>query len=78
LEINLTLHGILRDYLPRQTKGKSTLTLAQGTTVAGVIEQLQIKQTVTAAVNGSQVETAYVLNNGDDLQMFRMIGGGNL
>ena len=76
MEINLTLHGILRDYLPRQTKGKSTLTLPEGTTVAEVVKQLQIRQTVTAAVNGAQVETEYVLQDGDDLQMFRMIGGG--
>lgn len=76
MEINLTLHGILRDYLPRQNKGKSTLSLPPGTTVAEVVEQLRIKQTVTAAVNGAQVETEYVLQNGDDLQMFRMIGGG--
>ena len=76
MDINLTLHGILRDYLPRQAKGKRTLTLPAGTTVARVIEQLKIKQTVTAAVNGTQVETSYVLKNGDDLQMFRMIGGG--
>jgi sulfur carrier protein ThiS len=76
LEINLTLHGILRDYLPRPSKGKSTLTLPAGTTVAEVVEQLKIKQTVTAAVNGTQVETDYVLKDGDELQMFRMIGGG--
>jgi sulfur carrier protein ThiS len=41
-----------------------------------VVEQLKIKQTVTAAVDGVQVETGYVLKNGDNLQLFRMIGGG--
>ena len=76
MEINLKLHGILRDYLPRKAKGKSKLTLPTGTTVAEVVEQLKIKQTVTAAVNGTQVETGHVLKDGDDLQMFRMIGGG--
>ena len=76
MEINLTLHGILRDYLPRQNKGKSRLTLPEGTTVAEVIAQLKIKQTVSAAVNGAQVDPEHVLNHEDDLQMFRMIGGG--
>ena len=76
MEINLTLHGILRDYLPRQSKGKSQLNLPEGTTVAEVVEQLKIKQTVSAAVNGAQVDPEYVLNHEDDLQMFRMIGGG--
>ena len=76
MEISLTLHGILRDYLPRQAKGKTTLSLPPGTTVATVFEQLKIRQTVTAAVGGFQVENGYVLKDGDDLQMFRMIGGG--
>ena len=74
--VKLTLHGILRDYLPGQAKGKTTLNLPAGTTVADVVEQLKIKQTVTAAVDGVQVETGYVLKNGDNLQLFRMIGGG--
>jgi sulfur carrier protein ThiS len=76
LEVNLTLHGILRDYLPRQAKGKTTLTLPAGTTVAEVVDQLKIKQTITAAVDGVQVETGYVLKDSDNLQLFRMIGGG--
>ena len=76
MEVNLTLHGILRDYLPRQAKGKITLTLLEGTTVAEVVGQLKIKQTITAAVDGVQVETGYVLRDGDNLQLFRMIGGG--
>ena len=76
MEVNLTLHGILRDYLPRQAKGKTTLTLPAGTTVAEVVDQLKIKQTITAAVDGVQIETGYVLIDGDNLQLFRMIGGG--
>ena len=76
MEVNLTLHGILRDYLPRQAKGKTTLTLPAGTTVAEVVDQLKIKQTITAAVEGVQVETGYVLKDSDNLQLFRMIGGG--
>ena len=76
MEINLTLHGILRDYLPRQNKGRSRLTLPDGTTVSEGGEQLKIKQTVSAAVNGVKVDPEYVLNHEDDLQMFRMIGGG--
>jgi sulfur carrier protein ThiS len=76
LDIHLTLHGILRDYLPRAAKGKTTLTLPQGAAIDDLIEQLKIKQTVTAAIDGQQVETSHVLQEGDDVQMFRMIGGG--
>lgn len=76
MDIHLTLHGILRDYLPRAAKGKTTLTLPQGAAIDDLIEQLKIKQTVTAAIDGQQVETSHVLQEGDDVQMFRMIGGG--
>lgn len=76
MEVHLTLHGILRDYLPRPAKGKTTLTLPDGATVDDVREHLNIKQTVSAAVGGVQVENNHVLHDGDEVQMFRMIGGG--
>jgi sulfur carrier protein ThiS len=76
LEVQLTLHGILRDHLPRQAKGRTTLTLPAGATVAEVLQQFKLKSTVSAAVGGVQVEHSHVLQEGDDLQLFRMIGGG--
>jgi sulfur carrier protein ThiS len=76
MEVHLILHGILRDYLPRQAKGKTRLTLPEGATIEDVREQLKIKQTVSAAVAGVQVENNHVLQDGDEVQMFRMIGGG--
>jgi sulfur carrier protein ThiS len=76
MEVNVTLHGILRDYLPRQAKGKTTLNLPEGATIADAIRQLKIKQTVTAAVGGIQAKTSDGLQDGDDLQLFRMVGGG--
>lgn len=76
MEVKLTLHGILRDYLPRQAKGKTTLTLPKGASINQVVQQLNIKHTVSAAVGGVQVENNYLLQDGDDLQMFRPIGGG--
>jgi sulfur carrier protein ThiS len=50
--------------------------LAEGTSIADVIQQLKIRQNVSAAVGGVQVENSYVLQEGDELQMFRPIGGG--
>ena len=76
MDVHVTLHGILRDYLPRAAKGKTTLTLLEGTTIDDLIKQFKIKQTVTAAIDGQQVESSHVLQEGDDVQMFRMIGGG--
>lgn len=76
MEVKLTLHGILRDYLPRPAKGKVTLALPEGASITDVVQQLKIKHTVSAAVSGKQVENTYQLRDGDDLQMFRPIGGG--
>ncbi len=76
MEIKITLHGILRDYLPRQAKGKTTLTLPEGAAIDDVVRQFKIKQTVVAAIDGVRVKTTRRLQDGDDLQMFRMVGGG--
>ena len=76
MEINVTLHGILRDYLPRKAKGKTTLNVPEGTTIDDIIQQLEIKQNVSAAVNGVEVETGHVLQEGEKLDMFRVIAGG--
>lgn len=76
LEVHLTLHGILRDHLPRQAKGRTVLTLPADATVADVLQQFKLNTTVSAAVRGAQVARDYVLQDGDDLQLFRMLGGG--
>lgn len=76
LEVKVTLHGILRDYLPRQTKGRTILTVPDGTTIADIVAELEIKQTVSAVVNSTEVEAGYVLQDNDDLQLFRLIAGG--
>ena len=76
MEIDLTLHGILRDYLPKKAKGKTSLTLPEGTTIEEVVQQLEIKQNVSAAVNGQEVETSRVLRDGEELHLFRHIAGG--
>jgi len=77
MEINVTLHGILRDYLPRKAKGKTTLDVPEGTTIDDIVQQLEIKQNVSAAVDGEEVETSHVLQEGEKLDMFRVIAGGN-
>ena len=76
LEINVTLIGSLRDKLPKAAKGKTTLSLPIGATVADVIAQLQLSSTVSAAISGVAVEHRRVLQAGDELQLFRQLGGG--
>ena len=76
MKVQLTLHGILRDYLPRKAKGRITLDLPAGTTIEHVVSQLSRKQNVSAAVDGAEVENDYVLQNGEELHLFRFIAGG--
>jgi sulfur carrier protein ThiS len=76
VEITITLHGILRDYLPRTAKGKTTLQLPEGATIDDVVQQLKIKQNVSAAVDGVEVQTGHLLQEGEELHLFRLIAGG--
>jgi len=76
MEVRVTLHGILRDYLPRQAKGRTTLDLPDGVTINDVIQALKIKQNVSAAIDGVEVETTHALQDGEELDLFRLIAGG--
>jgi sulfur carrier protein ThiS len=76
VEITVTLHGILRDYLPRTARGKTNLQLPEGATINDVVQQLKIKQNVSAAVDGVEVQTDHLLQSGEELHLFRLIAGG--
>jgi molybdopterin synthase sulfur carrier subunit len=76
VEIKVTLHGILRDYLPRQARGKTTLNLPDGATISDILQRLEIERTVSAAVDGTQVEMSHILKHGAEVHLFRPIGGG--
>lgn len=76
MEVKVTLHGILRDQLPRPARGRIVLSLPDGATIADVLQQLEINRRVNAAVDGAQVEISHILQDGDDLQLFRPLGGG--
>ena len=77
MKINLELMGPLVDYLPDSDKGKATLTLNNGATVADMLDKLQIKSKVIVAVNGDEEKgLAYVLNEGDEVLVFTVISGG--
>jgi sulfur carrier protein ThiS len=76
MQINVTLVGSLRDKLPKAAKGKTTVTLPDDATVADVIGQLGLSSTVSAAISGVAVDHSHHLQPGDELQLFRQLGGG--
>jgi len=76
MQINVTLVGSLRDKLLTSSKDKTTLPLPDGATVADVIAQLGLSNTVSAGISGVAVDHSHRLQPGDELQLFRQLGGG--
>ena len=77
MKINLELMGPLVDFLPDSDKGKATLTLNNDSTIADLLDKLQIKRKVVVAVNGDEEKGRdHVLSEGDEVLIFTVISGG--
>ena len=77
MKINLELMGPLVDFLPDSEKGKATLTLNNDSTIADVLDKLQIKRKVVVAVNGDEEKGLdHVLSEDDDVLVFTVVSGG--
>jgi sulfur carrier protein ThiS len=86
LQINVHLHGILRDHLPREAKGRARVTLDDGATVGHLLAQLPapvgtaqvgVKRRVIVALNnGHEPDETHVLQDGDEVSIYTIIGGG--
>lgn len=77
IHVHVTLFSMLRQKLPPASGGKAVLALPEGSSLAGLLEHLQIDILVNCAVNG-QVERdlTHRLQEGDQVQIFLPIGGG--
>ncbi len=77
MQIDVKLHGPLRDYLPREQRGRGTLMLDEGATIEDAISALNIKRPVEAALNSAH-ESAFdtPLSDGDTLTIFEQSAGG--
>ena len=77
MKINLELMGPLVDFLPDSDKGKTTMTLNNGSTIAYMLDKLQIKQKVIVAVNGDEEKGLdHILSDGDEVLVFTIVSGG--
>ena len=77
MKINLELMGPLVDFLPDSEKGKATLTLNNDSTIADLLDKLQIKRKVVVAVNGDEEkELDHVLSEDDEVLVFTVVSGG--
>jgi thiamine biosynthesis protein ThiS len=72
--VQLTLVGLLKKYAPPDTP----LTIEPGQTVAEVIGDLGVDPDLVAIVmvNGRQKLKSYRLQDGDQLKLVPMVGGG--
>ncbi len=77
MNISVKLYGMLRDHLPREAKGRTTLEMPVGSTVADVLEKLAVPGAYMVAVNqGAETDRAVVLQEGDQVRLFPPVGGG--
>ena len=77
MKINLELMGPLVDFLPDADKGKATLTLNNDSTIANLLDILQIKRKVVVAVNGDEEKGLdHVLSEDDEVLVFTVVSGG--
>ena len=77
MKVSVRLFSMLREKLPPEAKGKAVLDLPEASTLADLLERLEITMLVNCAVNGKVVrDPAHVLREGDEVQVFRPSGGG--
>ena len=78
IEIHVRLHGALRDKLPTEAKGRTTLTLPDGAPLTAVLEQLSLHRHIEVAVNDEIVDNRdIILQDGDRVEIFRPAAGGS-
>ena len=81
MRIQVTVYGILTLAVP-EPGGQIDLAVPDGTDVQGVIEILQERSPLfeprasLASIEGVQVPLNRVLQDGDKLQLYLMLGGG--
>ncbi|MFQ5615999.1 MAG: MoaD/ThiS family protein [Anaerolineales bacterium] len=77
IKVHLHLHGILRDKLPPEAKGRASVELPEGVTVSGLLAYLDITRRVVVAVNEEEEsDRSQILRSGDKVIMFAAISGG--
>ena len=77
MRIIVILHSVLREKLPPELKGKTTLELSEGVVVMDVIKQLDLPKGTSVSLNDEILqELDHPLAYGDTLRFFRRAGGG--
>jgi|YNPNPStandDraft_1061719.scaffolds.fasta_scaffold36583_2 molybdopterin converting factor small subunit len=77
MRVHIRLHGILRERLPAEARGKVDLELQEGARLADVLIVLGIEAHFRVARNGTVIEDlSELLSDGDQVDVFRPAAGG--
>ncbi|MCS6907276.1 MAG: MoaD/ThiS family protein [Anaerolineales bacterium] len=76
--VKVVLFGTFRERLPRELRGRTTLELPEGSPLRAVLEHFDLPPNAACAVNGQlEPDRERILQDGDEIQVFRPAGGGN-
>jgi sulfur carrier protein ThiS len=76
--VKVVLFGVYREKLPPQARGRTTLELPEGSPLRAVLEHFNLPLHAACAVNGQlEADRERILQEGDEVQVFRPAGGGS-
>ena len=79
IEVRVQLYSILREKLPAEARGRTTLRFEGQATLADVLRRLDIGRRVVISVNGEhEADNSRRLGDGDEVKIFSSVGGGAL
>lgn len=77
MRIQVHLHGILRDKLSAELKGKTAVTLNDGAVIQDLLDELGVQGHLQTAVNDQLIDNCQtLLKAGDRVDIFRPAAGG--
>ena len=76
MKVRIIYHGSLKKF--NNNKIEKSFDIPESTTVEELISKSGVPRNQIAfpAVNGSRVNPAQILNDGDELTLFQFVGGG--
>ena len=75
--IKVALFSVFREKLPREARGRTTLEMPEGSTLTDLLNKFDIKITAICSINNQlEYDLTTQLKDGDEVYIFRPIGGG--
>jgi molybdopterin converting factor small subunit len=77
LTVQVQLYSILREKLPAEARGHTTLQLEVGATLTDIFKLFDIKRRVVTSVNGAhERDHSRTVKDGDEVKIFSAVSGG--